>query len=80
MLAPQFLLLWAFVFNDGHIVNSVITTPTKESCITQTHVLWTDFYKNKMDDVSKLTTICRNESNNYDFVNVVCDKKGACNR
>lgn len=79
MIAPYFLLLWGMMFNDGHAENHDETLKSKESCITQAHVRWTDFYRNKKDKVSTFTAICRRKDNNYEFFYIVCDKNGACN-
>ncbi len=79
MAAAKFILLWGFLFNDGHTVNHVDTLQTKEYCITKAHVRWGEFYHNDMDTVSTFTAICRNKENNYDFVKIICDRNGSCN-
>ena len=79
MIAPHWILITQFLFNDGHNVAREETLYKKEYCIEQAHNRWGEFYKNEMDTVSTYTTICRNEKNNYDFVKIICDKNVGCN-
>ncbi len=79
MISTNWILLWAFVFNDGHIVNHDDILQSKESCIKQAKLRWSDYYKNEMDTVSKFSAICKNPNNHYEFIKIVCSRNGICN-
>jgi hypothetical protein len=79
MLSTHWVLLWSFLFYDGHVVNHQETYYKKEYCLETAKVRWSEYYKNEMDTVSSFWSICRNEKNHYDFVKVICDRNGNCN-
>ncbi len=79
MLSTHWILIWGFIFFDGHVVNHEEINYKKEYCIETAKVRWKEFYKNEMDTVSAFNVLCREEKNHYNFVKIICDRNGACN-
>jgi hypothetical protein len=79
MIGSHWLLIWSFLFFDGHAATSQETYYNKEYCVQRARIIWKDYYRNEYDKVSIFKVLCKNENNNYDFVKVICDANGNCN-
>lgn len=79
MLSAHWILIWSFLLKDGHKVDYTKTLVKKEYCLQEARTRWIEYYQANQDNVQTFTVMCRNKDSNYEFVNVVCDRSGACN-
>ena len=79
-MTTPWILISTLIMSDGsRYVITDYTYVRKQYCLMAAKTQWGDYYKSDYSTKAILSTICHEKKDIYNFVNVVCQKNGACN-